>query len=111
MFRSVGLNTSGLYHYPTTVSNESTTTAFIEFSPHPDFPDSSVAGVINKLEDGREQMAFFMDAGNFSTASTLTNHAWVQWGYRGLYQGYRRLNLGTQGKKCWRNSLGALLGC
>lgn len=42
-------------------------------------------------------MAYFIGAGNFSETSTLLNHVWVQWGYRGLYQGYRRINLQTQG--------------
>lgn len=95
----MALNASGLYHYPTSVTNDSTTIAFLRFGPHPDFPESSIAGVINKFQDGREQMAFFIDAANFSATSTLLNHVWVQWGYRGLYSGYRRLNLQTQGQQ------------
>lgn len=43
-------------------------------------------------------MAFFMEVGNWSTTSTYFNHAWVQWGYRGLVQGFRRVNLGSQGE-------------
>lgn len=67
------------------------------FAPNNNITTQSVAGVINRF-DNREQMAYFLDSGNWSETSAYLNHAWVQWGTRGLYQGYRRAHLGTQGE-------------
>lgn len=55
-----------------------------------------MAGVINHFDDGRDQMAVFVAPGNWSTTTAYLNHAWVQWGYRGLYQGFRRVYLSSQ---------------
>ncbi|KKY22648.1 putative extracellular serine-rich [Phaeomoniella chlamydospora] len=96
--RQTNLSTEGLFHCPANIlsENASTTTAFLQFQPTDYYPNVSVAGVINRLDTGREQMAMFMSSGNWSTTATYCNHIWVQWGYRGLYQGRRRLFLGTQ---------------
>jgi len=93
------MGTAGLYHYPSTIleANTSTTEAFLLFEANHNVTQQTVAGVINRF-DGREQMAFFLDCGNWSETSTYLNHAWLQWGTRGLYQGFRRVHLGTQGK-------------
>lgn len=69
------------------------------------YTDATVAGVINKFDTGREQMVFFLAVGEWSTTSTYLGHAWVNWGYRGTYQGYRRIYLGTQGKDSGINSI------
>jgi hypothetical protein len=76
--------------------NSSTTTPILEFMPNERFENRSVGGVINTFPDGREQMAFFIGFGNWSITSQYLGHAYVHWGYRGLYQGFRRLVLGTQ---------------
>ena len=89
----------GLYHYPAFIldANISTTTAFANFQPSQNVANTTVAGVINRF-DSREQMAFFVETGNWSVTSAYLNHAWVQWGTRQMYQGLRRIYLGTQGK-------------
>jgi hypothetical protein len=91
------MGTVGLFHYPATIPevNTSTTEAFLMFQSNQNYTDQTVGGVINRF-DGREQMAIFMDAGNWSETTSYLNHAWVQWGTRGLYQGYRRVYLSTQ---------------
>lgn len=96
--RVTNLGTVGLYHYTTNIleANSSTTIPFINFQANSVVNSTTVAGVIN-LMDTREQMAFFVDVGNWSTTSTVLGHMWVQWGYRGLYQGYRRIHVQTQG--------------
>lgn len=92
------MNTTGLFHRPSVITNDSTTVPFLQFGTNGNYTNVTTAGVINTFPDGREQMAFFIEAGNFSTTSTVLDHIWVQWGYRGLYPGYRRINLGTQGE-------------
>jgi len=92
------MNTTGLFHRPAAITNQSTTVGFLEFGPNNVYENVTTGGVINTFPDGRQQMAFFIEAGNFSTTSAVLNHMWVQWGYRGLYPGYRRINLGTQGE-------------
>ncbi|KAK5011639.1 hypothetical protein LTR28_010810 [Elasticomyces elasticus] len=91
-----GMNTTGLFHRPSVIINETTTTAFIEFGTSTNYTNVTTAGVINAFPDGREQMAFFIEGGNFSETSTVLNHVWIQWAYRGLYPGFRRINLQTQ---------------
>lgn len=93
------MGTVGLYHFTASVlpENATNTIPFINYKPNSVIPNTTVAGVINLMDD-REQMATFIDVGNWSTTSTMIGHMWIQWGYRGMYQGYRRINLGTQGK-------------
>ncbi|KAL3422761.1 hypothetical protein PVAG01_06917 [Phlyctema vagabunda] len=96
--RITPLSTVGLFHNPAKIleNSTSTTTAVAEFDTNGQFDTKTVAGVINKFPDGREQMAFFLNVGNWSEASTVLGHAWINWGYRGTIQGYRRIYLGTQ---------------
>lgn len=96
-YRIANLSSLSLYHYPANITNTSTTEAYFTFKGNEEFPQESVGGVINKFEDGREQMASFISMGNWSMTCTYLGHAWVQWGYRGLYQGYRRVYMQTQG--------------
>ncbi|KAK4994365.1 hypothetical protein LTR66_005590 [Elasticomyces elasticus] len=91
-----GMDTTGLFHRPSVVINDTTTTAFFEFGTSTNYTNVTTAGVINAFPDGREQMAFFIEGGNFSETSTVLNHMWIQWAYRGLYPGFRRINLQTQ---------------
>ncbi|KAK4981103.1 hypothetical protein LTR28_005928 [Elasticomyces elasticus] len=90
------MDTTGLFHRPSVVINDTTTTAFFEFGTSTNYTNVTTAGVINAFPDGREQMAFFIEGGNFSETSTVLNHMWIQWAYRGLYPGFRRINLQTQ---------------
>ncbi|KAK2595975.1 hypothetical protein N8I77_013487 [Diaporthe amygdali] len=96
---NAALDTSGLYHYPSTISNTTTTTAIAEFGSASDgsFTSNSVAAVINNFESGRQQMVFFIDfSPNWSATSSILQHAYITWLTRGLYAGYRRVNLNTQ---------------
>ncbi|KAK0106108.1 hypothetical protein ONS95_004612 [Cadophora gregata] len=91
------LSTRGLYHYPAAITNASLATAFATFKTTTGFLTNSVAGVINKFKDGRQQMVFFLGfATDWSTTSILLTHAWIHWATRGLYAGYRRAMLSTQ---------------
>ncbi|KAL1882847.1 hypothetical protein Daus18300_000485 [Diaporthe australafricana] len=93
------LDTSGLYHYPSTVSNTTTTTVIAEFGSASDgsFTANSAAAVINNFESGRQQMVFFIDfSPNWSATSSVLQHAYITWMTRGLYAGYRRVHLNTQ---------------
>ncbi|KAJ5428056.1 hypothetical protein N7445_009510 [Penicillium cf. griseofulvum] len=91
-----GVSTSGLWHYPATISNTTSTKKIASFAPTTGFPTESVAGVINNF-DGRQQMAFFIGFDTtWSSTSNYLQHAWITWITRGLYAGYRRVNLNTQ---------------
>ncbi|TVY39443.1 hypothetical protein LSUB1_G004310 [Lachnellula subtilissima] len=91
-----GVSTQGLYHYPATITNSSIATEFIQFAPAAGFSTTSTAGVINNI-GGRQQMVFFIgSATDWSATSNLIQHAWIHWATRGLYTGYRRVNLNTQ---------------
>lgn len=89
---------SGLWHYPASITDPATTTSFLQFEPNEQFSTASVGGVINKFADGREQMAFFTSFGTWSQTSTFLSHIWIHWGLRGMYSGFRRVKLSTQGK-------------
>ena len=92
------LSTVGLWHTPATIQNATLATAFLTLSPNTEFPSQTVGGVINKFDDGREQMAFFTSGGSWSKTTMYLGHVWFQWGYRGIYQGFRRSYLNTQGR-------------
>ncbi|EKV04242.1 Extracellular serine-rich protein, putative [Penicillium digitatum PHI26] len=91
-----GVSTSGLWHYPATISNTTSTKQIASFAPTTGFTTESVAGVINDF-DGRQQMAFFVSFDTvWSSTSSYLQHAWITWITHGLYAGYRRVNLNTQ---------------
>jgi len=91
-----GVSTSGLWHYPATISNTTSTKQIASFAPTTGFTTESVAGVINDF-DGRQQMVFFLSFDTvWSSTSSYMQHAWITWITRGLYAGYRRVNLNTQ---------------
>lgn len=87
-----GVGTSGLWHYPASVANSSSTKAVASFGGETE----TVAAVINDFE-GRQQMVFFTGfATDWSAGSNYMQHGWITWMTRGLYAGYRRVNLNTQ---------------
>jgi len=93
---NAGLSTLGLYHYPATITNSSIAWAFASFAPTTGFTSTTVAGVINQI-GARQQMVFFTSfATDWSATSNFLQHAWIHWVTRGVYQGYRRINFGTQ---------------
>ncbi|KAL3424693.1 hypothetical protein PVAG01_03974 [Phlyctema vagabunda] len=102
-----GVSTAGLWHYPASITNSSIATEFASFAPtfatngtmgtnSSAFTTKSTAGVINNFGD-RQQMVFFISwATDWAQTSNYLQHAWIHWATRGLYTGYRRVNLGTQ---------------
>jgi hypothetical protein len=101
-FLTAGLNTwapvstLGLWHYPASIANSSIASEFIQFEPTTGFATNSTAGVINDY-NGRQQMVFFLGvATDWAATSNFLQHAWIHWATRGLYTGYRRVNLNTQ---------------
>ncbi|KAJ5110965.1 hypothetical protein N7532_001500 [Penicillium argentinense] len=91
-----GVSTKGLWHYPATISNTTSTKQIASFAANSVTASDSVAAVINNF-DGREQMAFFISFDTtWSATSNYLQHAWITWVTRGLYAGYRRVNLNTQ---------------
>lgn len=95
------LSTKGLWHYPAVVTDKTgQTIPILVFSTSAQYPTQSVAGVRQRIPNGsgfREQMAIFLEGGSWSLTTSYICHIWFHWGYRGLYLGYRRLGLNTQG--------------
>ncbi|KAL1872608.1 hypothetical protein Plec18167_006726 [Paecilomyces lecythidis] len=91
-----GISTEGLWHYPATITNTSTTKEIAQFASNSQYSGTSTAAVINDF-DGRQQMVFFISFDTtWSPTSNYLQHAWITWLTRGLYSGYRRVNLNTQ---------------
>ncbi|KAL5344246.1 hypothetical protein ACLOAV_010816 [Pseudogymnoascus australis] len=90
------MSTTGLWHYPASITNSSIAKKFLEFAPAPGFAERSTAAVINDI-GGRQQMVFFLPfATDWNAASNFLQHSWIHWATRGLYAGYRRINFNTQ---------------
>jgi hypothetical protein len=89
------LSTNGLWHYPSVITNTATTSPFLQFAPNTEYPSTTVAGVIQNFA-GRQQMIFFLDGGSWSLTTNYLGHVWFHWGYRGLYNGFRRVALDMQ---------------
>ncbi|KAH8656621.1 hypothetical protein BGZ60DRAFT_384851 [Tricladium varicosporioides] len=91
-----GVSTTGLYHYPANITDPTMAVEIAQFGPATGFSKSSTAAVINTI-GGRQQMVWFTGfATDWSASSNFLNHAWITWATRGLYAGYRRVNLNTQ---------------
>lgn len=91
-----GMSSEGLYHYVTTITDPSTTWEVAQWAPNSVYSSPSTAGVINNF-NGREQMVFFTTwATDWSATSNYLQHGAITWMTRGLYAGYRRVNLNAQ---------------
>lgn len=92
------MSTKGIYHYPAQITNSTIAKEFLQLGASSDnqFNATSTAGVINTI-GGREQMVFYVPfATDWAVTSVWLQHAWIDWGTRGLYTGYRRALLLTQ---------------
>jgi hypothetical protein len=90
-----GMTTQGLWHYNAQVTDTTTTKQIAQFGAGGGFP-ASTAAVINNFS-GRQQMVFFISwATEWSQTSNFLQHAYITWMTRGIYTGYRRVNLNTQ---------------
>ena len=91
-----GVTTQGLYHYPASIVDHSTTWEIAQFASNANFSSVTTAAVINNF-NGREQMVFFLPfSQDWSPTSNYIQHAYITWMTRGLYAGYRRAFLNTQ---------------
>lgn len=91
-----GMSTQGLYHYITQIVDSTTTWEIAQFAANSQFSTPSTAAVINRF-NGREQMVFFTTwATDWSPTSNYLQHAAITWLTRGLYAGFRRVNLNAQ---------------
>lgn len=91
-----GVSTEGLWHYPATISNTTSTKQIASFAANSVVDTDTVAAVINDF-DGRQQMVFFISFDTtWSATSSYLQHAWITWITHGLHAGYRRVNLNTQ---------------
>jgi hypothetical protein len=95
--RITNLSTDGLWHYPATITDNTTTTEFLQFGTNTDYPTETVAGVLQDFA-GRQQMVFFLTGGSWSQTTMYLSHVWFQWGYRGLISGFRRVGLNMQSR-------------
>ncbi|KHJ33641.1 putative extracellular serine-rich protein [Erysiphe necator] len=93
---NAGVSTKGLWHYPTQIVDSTIANEFAQFAPAESFSNISTAAVINSFL-GRQQMVWFIGfSTEWSATSNFLQHASIHWATRGLYLGYRRLNLNTQ---------------
>lgn len=93
---NAGVTTQGLWHYPATITDTNTTTAFAKFAPAGSFTDETVAAVINKF-GSREQMVWFIGwATDWSATSAYLQHSYIHWLTRGLFVGKRKVHLNIQ---------------
>lgn len=94
--QGASMSTVNIYHNLAKITDTSTTTEIAQFAANSQYSSPSTAAVINNFS-GREQMVFFISwATAWSPTSNFLQHAYITWMTRGLYAGYRRVNLGTQ---------------
>jgi hypothetical protein len=93
--KTSNLSTVGLWHYPAIITDPTTTTEFLAFGPNTEFPTTTVAGVLQNFA-GREQMVLFISGGSWALTTNYLGHVWFHWGYRGLYNGFRRVAMHQQ---------------
>jgi hypothetical protein len=91
------LSTVGLWHYPAIITDATSTSSFLTFAANANYTTSNVAGVIQNFA-GREQMVFFVEGASWSLTSNYMGHVWFHWGYRGLYNGFRRVAMHMQSR-------------
>ncbi|KAJ3112952.1 hypothetical protein HDU96_003953 [Phlyctochytrium bullatum] len=89
--------TTGIFHIPAVIENSTIATPLLTFkaiSGSTTWTTDTSAAVVYKFGTAttyREQMSFFMPFGSWSATSLAVSHLWVQWGTRGLYNGFRRV--------------------
>jgi len=87
---SASINTRGLYHVPSKISNDKIATPIINLQPNEDVKSESVVAVYIKNTYG-ERLSFYISFGEWSINSVMLNHLWISWITRSLYAGERRV--------------------
>lgn len=78
------ISSAGLWHYPATITDPSTTWEVAQFGPADSFTSTTTAAVINQFGK-RQQMVWFTSfATDWSTTSTYLQHSYIHWVTRGL---------------------------
>jgi len=91
------LSSQGLYHYPSVITDATINKPLLNADAIPGtYATQSVLGVVQSTADGRQAMFFFISLGDWSLTSTVINHAWIAFGTRNLFPGYKRVFLSTQ---------------
>ncbi|KAH6693759.1 hypothetical protein F5X68DRAFT_164648 [Plectosphaerella plurivora] len=94
---NAGITSQGLYHYPATITDPTTTFQVAKFGPGGPYTTDSTAAVINSFPDGREQFVWFTSwAPSWSATSAFLQHAHIHWMTRGVFMGKRKTYLNTQ---------------
>jgi hypothetical protein len=89
--------TTGLFHYPATITDATIATPIAKFSAADKWTTETVAGVVNKYPTGRQQMVYFTSwASDWSLASNYLQHSFIHFLTRGLFSGKRKTYLSTQ---------------
>jgi len=83
------LNVDNIYHLRVKILNSSTTKPLFYYSDNG--KKGAVAATVSKYNDGREVMSFFFGFGSWHQSSVIVNHIWLTWGFRNLYNGFRRV--------------------
>lgn len=74
-----------------------TTTQVAKFGPGGTYTSDSVAAVVNKFPNGREQFVWFTSwAPSWSATSNYLQHAHIHWMTRGIFLGKRKTYLSAQ---------------
>lgn len=92
-----GLTAKGLWHYPAQIANATIAKVVAQFAPDATNAQPTVAAVVNKFDDGREQFVWFTSwAPQWSTTCAALQHAHIHWLTRGLFLGKRKTHLNIQ---------------
>ncbi|KAK4191039.1 hypothetical protein QBC35DRAFT_512775 [Podospora australis] len=95
---NAGVSTSGLWHYPATITNATLASQIATFAPDSGgtFTSTTTAAVINDF-GRRKQMVWFMSwATDWAQGPNFLQHAYINWMLRGVFLGKRKIYLGTQ---------------
>jgi len=86
------LDTLGLYHTPMSIKNATVEVKpILYFEKNNVYPENTIAALYMKLNDGRERLSFYFGFGDWSLNCIILNHIWINWGSRGIYNGFRRV--------------------
>ncbi|KAG8413411.1 hypothetical protein J3458_012975 [Metarhizium acridum] len=93
---NAGVSTQGLWHYPATITNTTTTKEVASFDAAAGFPSKTTAAVVHSA-NGREQMVWFISWDpTWSQTSSYLQHAYIHWMTRSLFVGKRQSHLSAQ---------------
>ncbi|KAF2760099.1 hypothetical protein EJ05DRAFT_498070 [Pseudovirgaria hyperparasitica] len=93
---TASVSSQNLYHYPAKITDPSIAWEFAQFGAGGPYTSATVAGVINRIGTRQQMLWFLPFSTDWSPTSNFLQHVWIHWATRGLYAGFRRLQLNTQ---------------